>query len=202
MQKIGEFWVPDLEEPALATIRKGGQTAALETALKYVTRFGTAMDVGANVGTWTRKMMGKFERVIALEPADDTFECLVLNCPGAICHHAGASDAEGFAKVMPDDRYPTGTGSRWLKIATEGAKLITIDSLGLENVGLMKVDVEGMELRVFRGAKEMLKIWKPVLVVEDKDRLRARHDLEAPWKFLKSLGYSHEETIGCDRILI
>lgn len=203
MQRCGEFWVPDIEEPALASILKGGaQVHHIPMAMKYVTHSRTAVDVGANVGTWTRQLLSIFDTVIAFEPADDTFACLELNCPSAILHKAGLSDEEGTAKVMADDRYPTGTGSRWMKLGEGNTRIMTLDSLGLENVDFMKVDVEGMELRVFRGAIETLKRCKPVLVVEDKAKLRERHGLDAPWPLLKSLGYTLEESVGCDRIYV
>ena len=201
MKRAGEFWVPDAEEMALAQIAKGGaQAHHIPVALKYTAQRRTAVDVGANVGTWTRPLLALFRTVIAFEPAPDTFECLDRNCPEAVLHQSGLSNFHGFATVMADDRYPDGTGSRWLKPSNDGVPLITLDSLNLSEVDLMKVDVEGMELRVFMGAVETLKRCKPVLVVEDKPKLRPRHDLEAPWKLLESLGYALKDTVGADRI--
>lgn len=201
MKRAGEFWVPDAEEMALAQIAKGGaQAHHIPVALKYTKNRRTAVDVGANVGTWTRPLLGMFQTVVAFEPAPDTFECLDRNCPEAVLHQAGLSNFHGFATVMADDRYPDGTGSRWLKASNDGVRLITLDSLNLQEVDLMKVDVEGMELRVFMGAVETLKRCKPVLVVEDKAKLRPRHGLEAPWELLESLGYVHKESVGADRI--
>ena len=203
MKLCGDFWVPDIEEPALASIQKGGaQVGHIAIAMKYVTNHRIAVDVGANVGTWTRPLCGMFTSVVAFEPAPDTFDCLLLNCEGAITYNAGLSDEEGMATVMADDKYPTGTGSRWLKLGGDQVRVMTLDSLKLEDVDFMKIDVEGMELRVLRGAIETLKRCKPVLVIEDKAKLRPRHNLDAPWEFLKSLGYEHEESVGCDRIYI
>ncbi len=201
MKKCGDFWVPEVEEPGLPSIAKGGaQIHHIAAALKYVTNRRTAVDVGANVGTWTRALGDVFETVVAFEPAPDTFACLEKNCQKAILHQSGLSDAPGFAQVMPDDTYPTGTGSRWLQLGNAGVPVIRFDSLNLDTVDFMKVDVEGMELRVFRGAIETLARCKPVLVVEDKARLRPRHNLDAPWEFLEALGYVFQEAIGCDRI--
>ena len=201
MQRCGEFWVPDAEKMALAQIAKGGaQAHHIPLAMKYVKQRRTAVDVGANVGTWTRPLLAVFQTVIAFEPAPDTFECLDRNCPEAVLHQAGLSNFQGFATVMKDDRYPDGTGSRWLKASNDGVPLMTLDSLNLQEVDFMKVDVEGMELRVFLGAYETLKRCKPVLVVEDKPKLRSRHDLDAPWSLLEALGYVLKDTVGADRI--
>ena len=49
----------------------------------------------------------------------------------------------------------------------------TLDSHDFDNVGLIKIDTQGHELRVLKGAIETLKKNKPVVVFEineDKDR--------------------------------
>lgn len=201
MKRCGDFWVPESEEPGLESIAQGGaQIHHISAALPYLQGKRTALDVGANVGTWTRALGKVFATVIAFEPAPDTFQCLERNCPEATLYQAGLSDARGFATVMPDETYPTGTGSRWLRLGDQGVPVMTLDSLNLDDVDFMKVDVEGMELRVFRGAIDTLKRCKPVIVVEDKARLRPRHNLDAPWELLESLGYVLKEKVGCDRI--
>ena len=53
---------------------------------------------------------------------------------------------------------------------------LTLDSLNLQRVDLIKVDVEGMELEVLAGATDLVRHKRPVVLVEfiksDKDKLR------------------------------
>ena len=44
--------------------------------------------------------------------------------------------------------------------------MITLDSLNLDNVGLIQLDVEYYELNVLRGAIETIKKFKPVITCE------------------------------------
>jgi hypothetical protein len=60
-----------------------------------------------------------------------------------------------------------------------------IDDLGLAGCRLLKVDVEGMELSVLKGARELILRAKPVLYVEnDRPQLS-----EALIRYIDSLGY-------------
>ena len=44
--------------------------------------------------------------------------------------------------------------------------VITLDSLGLENVGLIKIDTEGFEVEVIKGAMETIRKSRPILLIE------------------------------------
>ena len=44
----------------------------------------------------------------------------------------------------------------------------TLDSFDLEAVDMIKIDCEGFELQVLKGAVETLKRWRPALIVEQK----------------------------------
>jgi hypothetical protein len=63
---------------------------------------------------------------------------------------------------------------------------IRLDDLDVADVGLVKIDVEGHELAVLRGAEGLVRRWRPTLVVEIED-LRAPAaptlDLLASWAY-------------------
>jgi FkbM family methyltransferase len=64
----------------------------------------------------------------------------------------------------------------------------TLDSLGLADVGFIKIDVEGHEPAVLRGAQIILATSRPALLVE----LELRHNrsvFEEVWSVLDPLGY-------------
>jgi FkbM family methyltransferase len=115
------------------------------------------VDVGANVGTYTVWAAEHGAEVIALEPAADTFsllkENIALNGYRVTAVRAAAGDHCGTA------RFTVGLDAG-NSLALDGAavtELVTIDSLvGDRRVSGMKIDVEGHELDVLRGAVRAL----------------------------------------------
>jgi FkbM family methyltransferase len=118
---------------------------------------GLFIDVGANVGTYTLWAAELGAEVIALEPAADTFgllqENIALNGYQVTAVHAAAGDHCGTA------RFTVGLDSG-NSLAPDGpvvTELVTVDSLiGDRPVTGMKVDVEGFEIDVLRGAARAL----------------------------------------------
>jgi FkbM family methyltransferase len=118
---------------------------------------GLFIDVGANVGTYTIWAAEHGADVIAIEPAPDTFsllqENIALNGYQVTAVRAAAGDHCGSA------RFTAGLDAG-NSLAPEGpvvTDLVTVDSLiGDRRVTGMKVDVEGFEIDVLRGAARAL----------------------------------------------
>ena len=65
-------------------------------------------------------------------------------------------------------------------------KKIKVDDLHLESIDIMKIDVEGFEIDVLRGAGKTIKEHKPKIILETHSK-----DLkERSLKILKDLGYN------------
>ena len=150
-----------------------------------------AIDCGANIGThtidWGRQMTG-WGSVIAIEAQERVYYALagnvaINNCFNARVIHAVAGESNGMAKIPQLDHVvPTSFGSLELKptrspepigqtIDYSEVKLVpvramTIDSLALKRVDLLKIDVEGMEGEVLEGAKRTIRQSLPVVIVE------------------------------------
>jgi len=76
---------------------------------------------------------------------------------------------------------------------TVSANLSTLDSvvasLGLAKVGFLKIDVEGHELAVLKGARNVLRYFKPLILIEAE----ARHHsfpLSVIFEFIEGFGYA------------
>ena len=72
--------MPTYEQHFEKEIRKSGgeyQWWVREESFKYVTKWRTAIDVGACIGLWTRDMVEKFDYVHAFEPFGDSGDCLI-----------------------------------------------------------------------------------------------------------------------------
>ncbi len=137
-----------------------------------------ALDVGANIGAHTVLFAQKVSpkgAVIAFEPQRVIHELLSTNLMlngllNVIPRHAAAGSKEGTLMVPAVNYGVEGNyGCLGLGKYTEGepVPIEVIDRLDLPACHLIKVDVEGMELEVLKGAEATIRRHKPVLYVEN-----------------------------------
>lgn len=145
---------------------------------QFVPVGSVVIDVGANVGFFSKRFaswVGPQGQVILLEPEDRNFEALqsMLNRDGLIGRarliKAAASETSGKALLKINPHHP---GDHKLSTDDTGVAVETVrlDDLVLDKgagkPSLIKIDVQGAELIVLRGAPEILKQAKPALFVE------------------------------------
>lgn len=197
MKQKGGIWVPDYDTGILNDMRQVAGVPAyqldrLERALDHipVKKRRRAIDVGAHVGLWTLHMARYFKRVEAFEPVPDNCQCWTRNCDhleNTFLHRCAMSDIDGHIPLARTD----GTSWSWsssrdaLHNSREHGGVImsgaaTLDSFGYDEVALIKVDVEGHEYEVVKGAHATIIRCQPVVVIEEKhDRhVRASQYLE------------------------
>ena len=132
--------------------------------------------------------------MFAFEPIPETFECLVENTksfPNIHVFNQAVGDLNqgvsvGVGKMFHHPGMET-------VIAYEGnTRMVRIDDLGLSTVDFVKIDVEGFELRVLKGAKRTLKRDHPIVLFEENIRGPLEHNIPNGRcrEFLESLGAS------------
>lgn len=205
-------WVfPDADEFMINEIKPDGgyQASHIAAALRYVTDWSLAMDCGAHVGTWSRTLAGRFARVIAVEPSDDTFEALRANmsqfgCANVELHQVAVGASAGTVSMAPLDPRAEALKNTGARFVSEGGTIprITIDSLQLPSLGFLKLDIEGSEPLALEGARETLIRCRPVVLFENKGFWRHRFNQvkDAPQRMLASVGYAEVEIAGKDVI--
>lgn len=142
----------------------------------------TVIDVGANAGSHTlalARIVGPGGFVYAFEPQRVMHQALCANMAlNSIAHvdcvHAAVSDHTGFTR-LPDIRYDVASnfGGVSHNQFNEGRKvpLLRLDDVVEEaNVRLIKVDVEGHEWEVLKGAESIIQRARPFLYVENDRR--------------------------------
>lgn len=191
MKKVFDYWMPDtdthFERLIAKRIRNGGppqyQDDVRDEAYKYVTDFNIAVDVGANVGLWSKPLSEKFQHVIAFEPMPKVLECLKLNVENLSVeiYDFALSNISGNIDMVYNSE---NTGSSYVVKNSEGSiQLKILDDLALPKFGLLKVDCERHDLQVLQGAEKTILKYKPIIVVEqhpDTDYCAG--------KYLKELG--------------
>ena len=136
------------------------------------------IDVGANIGCHTvymAKVVAPDGAVIALEAQRQLYQNLnaniQLNGLGNVHTLHAAGGAEEGNILVPIVDYAVEGNFGGISLSPEGdgeqVRLATIDGLSLPNCHFIKIDVEGMEADVIRGATETIKAHGPGLYVEN-----------------------------------
>lgn len=183
------------------------QASHLAIAMQFVKDRRTAIDAGAHVGTWSKLMSGLFDRVIAVEPAVDTFECLQqnvrrFNLKNVDAVNVALGATAGYVSMALDGKplAMNNTGGRYVRKGGT-IRLETIDEWNLPSLSFLKMDIEGSEPDCILGASLTLSRCKPVVLWEDKSFCtRYGHDKDAPRHLLTSLGYRQLSRVSADEI--
>lgn len=158
---------------------------------------GTCLDIGANIGCISQALLKAGHKVVAFEPQPQLFSLLgtnLLNRGEVVLVPAAVGSEEGHVE-MPKVQYSAKGNFGGLGIGDKSiygnisVPVVTIDSYNYNDVGFMKIDVEGYELEVLRGATSTIKRCKPVMYIED-DRKDKSIALRA---YIRELGYNIEE---------
>jgi|CXWL01.1.fsa_nt_gi FkbM family methyltransferase len=214
VRRRGIVWDLDLREGIDLTIYALGafERDTLRAIESLVQHGATVLDIGANVGAHTlhlARLVGENGRVIAFEPTDFAIAKLRANLkanpvlePRVEVHQAFLV-ADGAATPVvssvasswpvdgsiPDDKQ---MGSRAMSVS--GAAAMTVDGVlaasGDPEVQLIKLDVDGYELDVLEGARQMLMRCHPVIVMELAPYVfRPASKFDAMVRVLTDLGY-------------
>lgn len=192
--------------------QNGFQREHLLAAFEWVHNWDVAIDVGAYVGFWTLDMAKRFEQVFAFEPARDSFECLCKNMadmPNVATAQAAVGEHSGRCNIIHPEPSKTGkmanTGSRYVDLAGKDVAMLALDDLKFAGCGLLKIDVEGFEPMVLRGAQRLIRRFRPVVIMEtDKQEFRSRWGLikHAAHMLLLQYGYKEVAHMRPDRIYV
>jgi FkbM family methyltransferase len=190
-----QFFLPDRHDhiqKIIASEKRFYEQKMLDDIRSRVSPGSLAIDVGASIGNHTIFFSKVCKlRVIALEPVLDAYKILMRNVElngqnervTVLRKAAGSSHGRG----EPVSVDPLNLGMSWIHERPVGQiEIIPIDHLEFEGpVSLLKIDVEGMELDVVRGAAKIIDQFQPLIYVEAKDQ-RSRQELNS---LLGRLGY-------------
>ncbi|MFI1163213.1 FkbM family methyltransferase [Streptomyces sp. NPDC020801] len=162
---------------------------------------GTAVDVGGWYGPWTHRLAARARRVVTVEPVPHLARLLAAATPANVrVIQAAAADRPGPARLWlpPDDAGDRGVSSlvrRDIHARALPVERVALDDLGLREVGFVKVDVDGSELAVLRGATGLLARDRPALFVELETRIQPVGPVV---RYLELLGYAGWVLPGAD----
>lgn len=131
-------------------------------------RGGVVFDIGANVGDWSRFVIDEYVdmdyNLYMFEPSRNAFEALSKNIEasdGRHLHQIGFGNKIEKIKIYYDNE-AQGSAGAFIKNAkySEEIDIDTIDNFcdshNIEVIDFLKMDVQGYELNILKGAKRML----------------------------------------------
>ena len=175
----GPMYLLETDTVICESLRTTGDYAPDEKALlgPLISIGDTILDVGANVGNHTlffSQCVGPEGRVLSFEPQRFLFKILCANAllgryQNVWPYRLAVGDEEGKVDIpVPNYQRPNNFGGYSLSFDTfkEAGDITTIDAIAPDQCHLIKIDVEGMELSVLKGAVETIARTRPFLYFE------------------------------------
>ena len=195
----GKEWA--VFEPDKATILKSKQIDFVRKDAKYreyilsiSDTFDNAIDCGACYGFWTYLLQPYFKNIYAFELVNAHRICFLKNM-----ENFHISNYKLFPFGLGNKAINCSVGNNVWAIEKFGyaafnahviedkngdEKIRTLDSFNLSNISFIKIDVEGYEINLLKGAYETIRRDKPVIFIEKT--ITNDNDLV---NFLNDLGY-------------
>jgi FkbM family methyltransferase len=148
----------------------GGQQALIDKIVPHIKEGSFAIDVGAHRGLHSLAYAKAGAKVLAFEPNAESFTALWRALHGKGTAFAFAvSDHSGILafhedKVCSEASYAAAEGP--LETPCVSLDDLLLKNKSIKSVSVLKIDVEGYEPFVLRGAAGLIKEFKPVIVVE------------------------------------
>jgi len=195
MANESSFWVlyGQHTKPTYLEDAGNGQQLQRDAALKHVRQWRVCLDIGSNIGQWTRPLAKRFQSVVCFEPNPNFRECFKKNIQeeNVLLWPYGLSNKEHKAKQD--------FNSTVLRQEDGDIDCRTLDSFGLTNVDFVKIDVDGFEIPLLNGARETLSKNNPVINIEMKESKRS--DIVARSRqILENYGYKFHSRTKSDEV--
>ena len=189
---LGKFYVDDNPAQVKKTLLGGKpwEPHVIWELKEFLSPGDTVLDIGAHIGSITiamARLIGPDGTVYAFEPQKKIYRELVQNIKlnelaNAVPLRFAISSEPGLIEMSTGD-----THDGRVSVGKGGDKVEAraIDSFGFSDVSLMKIDVEGHEVEVLRGAEKTIGAFHPVIIIEIWQRSR-----ETVIPILEGYGYS------------
>tara|TARA_B100000212_G_scaffold340756_1_gene322162 strand:+ start:1159 stop:2028 length:870 start_codon:yes stop_codon:yes gene_type:complete len=165
----------------------------------------SVLDIGANIGNHSIFFSKFFEKVYAFEPNSLTYDLLKINAK-YYCEKKnieifkfGLSDSKGKfylstnksnlggSHIISKNELKNNLKNKISLIEVKRAD--QINSLRLAKIGLIKIDIEGHELKALLGSKNIIKENRPIILFEQHEK-EIKNGSSKVINYLKNLGYS------------
>lgn len=163
-----------------------------------VDRKRIAIDVGAHNGLYSEALSKLASHVVAIEAIPELAQGLAYLLPTVEVIHAAASDREGRITLsIPDGKPGLSSVAHTGFSELDTVRKVEVDAITLDGlfagrddkIGFIKVDVEGHELAVLKGARTIIEKHRPILLIEAEER-HCAGTVASLFEYFKSINYS------------
>lgn len=164
---------------------------------EFIAGGGKAIDVGANAGFYTYALSRRFKRVYAFEINEGITGPIAQYNPGNIeLIHCGLSSSDGTARFyipVTGGIAQAGWASLYRdnlpgaeKLIERDVRVAPLDDFKISGVDFIKIDVEGHEIEVLKGAAATIEASRPIVLIElKKQHVKTVND------WFRNLDYKH-----------
>jgi FkbM family methyltransferase len=175
-------------------------TRNIRSVLRLIEPHWVILDVGANIGFWSvplARALKESGRLHCFEPVPSNFRLLTANVEGNCVaatvhvHQLGLSDRSGTVQISLREDFAGGseTGNAAIVIDGDDSRFQCVrvevrslddlfDSLALNRLDFMKLDIEGHEHKFLAGAAQTIARFRPILLMEINDHYYERQGLD------------------------
>ncbi len=194
-EKTGLWW--PVEKVAGVAYRptrlKNGRIVA-DFVRQHVPIRRQVVQAGGHVGIWPKHLALLFEQVYTFEPNADNFAALMHNViePNVF---AARGVLGMYHRLVRMSNAKGETGTHFVSTNANGTvPTYKVDDLGLHQLDLLMLDVEGFELPALLGAEETVRRCWPAVILE-VGGWNSEHNFGNAVEWLRSMGYRHEEPV-------
>lgn len=212
----GRYWLPT-DRPGdviVQAMRRGDvfEPHIVELARRYIRPGTVVLDVGACFGQMSiefSRLVGPGGEVHAFEADEFVHSILERNLEANGCRNVRSYQRAVFDVAGLKKFYPVPDFSRFESYGSYGldprakagrqVETISIDSIGIDRpISFMKVDVQGSDLFVLRGAIETIRAWRMPIVFEFEEQFQAefKTSLADYLAFVREVRYRVEEIVA------
>ena len=196
IEKLSEgLWVPSTDAQ-IEQWRVNGHPHMQDTCLQKLLewckiqnkKFNLIVDIGAWCGTWTLSMQQYAKNIYCYEPNKLHFECLSRNVSKhnhIRLYNQALGNHNGFVKLKEENA----TQNTRVLLEKGEIKINKLDSLGVKGIDFLKIDVEGLEMEVLKGAEETLKNVEYIMIELNGNTEKYGSTKKDVKEYLQSLGF-------------
>ncbi len=215
--KIKDYYIPETDLSYQAYFQKFDhyQEAQRNRAVSHVDEWEFAIDIGANIGLWAKDLSKYFNNIVCFEPNPFCHECLKKNITleNSKIYPYGLGEKEETRELFVDltklggssfiNKTKIGFNQDGSKIYGEfgqetvkkNIEIKKLDDFDFKKINFIKIDVQGYELNVLKGAQNTLINNNPVICLEEEDPKN-----KTIINFLKNLNYDLVDVILKEQI--
>jgi FkbM family methyltransferase len=181
--------------------------AELRALLGALSHTDVAVDVGAHKGSFVWSLSRAVPKgcVVAFEPQPFLASYLLRACRSAhldnvVIEAAGVSHRSGRSKlaIIEGGTHSHGASFEAALAERERCRFIDVPTISLDDyfsgrqskIGAIKIDAEGHELSVLKGAAAIIAAYRPTILCESEDRHKGSGNVAAVLDFMAEQSYS------------